>query len=403
MPLVVGLVAIVAVVTGVIFVTRRPQRGDGPMSRVRLVGSDRPFPSEGRYPSDPYIGSRACAECHPGEAAAHARSGHASTLKSTSRLAVVRRLDGTSAPDPEWPEVLWSYHVRDGELEISRKARGNVEKWVVDYVFGSGHHATTFVTMVDPKVPAVMEHRISYFTKKNSLGITPGHDTKPRPMGLTLRGGFLPPSAARECFRCHVTQLSAHDDQVIDPETMIPNVSCERCHGPGRAHVLAARRDAPEAELVLPFGTGNWTSESLLKLCGSCHRHPAKADPSDLQPDDPLLIRFQPVGIMQSKCYIKSKGAFSCVNCHDPHARISGSPASYNKVCLACHTGKSPPPADQAGSTTVTCPVSPRERCIDCHMPRGDAGQGILFSNHWIRIHRPADAATKAVDGETPR
>lgn len=395
MPLLVALVVVgVAVVAGLVFTTNRSQRVEGPSSRVRLLGMDRPFPAEGRYPSDPYIGSKACAECHPGEAAAHARSGHASTLKSTSRLAVVRQLEGTSAPDPEWPEVIWSYHVRNGELEISRKARDAVEKWVVDYVFGSGHHATTFVTMRDPKIPTIMEHRITHFTKKGELGLTPGHDTKPRPPGLTLRGGDLPARASRECFRCHVTQLSAHDDQMIDPETMIPNVSCERCHGPGRAHVLAARRGAPDAELALPFGSDNWTSESLLKLCGSCHRHPAKTEPGELQPDDPLLIRFQPVGIMQSKCYIKSNGAFSCVNCHDPHARISGTPESYNKVCLSCHTRKSAPltktDTAAAGTTTATCPVSPQERCIDCHMPRGDAGQGILFSNHWIRIHRPA-------------
>ena len=37
---------------------------------------------------------------------------------------------------------------------------------------------------------------------------------------------------------------------------MIPNISCERCHGPSRAHVLAARRGASESEAVAPVRSG---------------------------------------------------------------------------------------------------------------------------------------------------
>src|SRR5439155_23785135 len=44
-----------------------------------LLTVDRPFPAEGRFPGDPYIGSKACAECHPGEFALYTRSGHAAT------------------------------------------------------------------------------------------------------------------------------------------------------------------------------------------------------------------------------------------------------------------------------------------------------------------------------------
>src|SRR4051794_35473081 len=37
--------------------------------------------SSGRRPDGPYIGAQACRECHPREAALHAGSGHASTLR----------------------------------------------------------------------------------------------------------------------------------------------------------------------------------------------------------------------------------------------------------------------------------------------------------------------------------
>ena len=35
----------------------------------RLLVVDRPFPIEGRFEGDPYVGPQVCAECHPAEAA----------------------------------------------------------------------------------------------------------------------------------------------------------------------------------------------------------------------------------------------------------------------------------------------------------------------------------------------
>jgi hypothetical protein len=176
---------------------------------------------------------------------------------------------------------------------------------------------------------------------------------------------------------------------------MIPNVSCERCHGPGRAHVAAARRGAPEAELSLPFGPDRWSANTLLTLCGTCHRHPSESEPDQLVPEDSSLARFQPVGIIQSRCFKESGGAFSCVTCHDPHARVSSVRGSYEAVCLSCHGGGGLPAAPAratAGHAEKTrrdgnsCPVSPRGGCVECHMPRVDAGQNVLYADHWIRV-----------------
>src|SRR5215831_2575742 len=52
---------------------------------VRLLTLERPFPAEGRNPSDPYVGPGVCAECHPGAFALYTRSGHARTLRSAGR------------------------------------------------------------------------------------------------------------------------------------------------------------------------------------------------------------------------------------------------------------------------------------------------------------------------------
>src|SRR5262249_5590186 len=213
-------------------------------------------------------------------------------------------------------------------------------------------------------------------------------------------GKALTPRDSRRCFGCHSTQVAARGDQPIHEETMIPNVTCERCHGPARAHVEAARRGAPEAELGLPFGPDRWTPETLMTLCGTCHRHPSEAQPGRIRPDNPYLARVQPIGIMQSRCYRES-GAFSCVACHDPHARASSDRPSYDRVCVSCHShreSRSLPStfslADPIHFTGAPCPVSPRRGCVECHMSRVDSGQHVLFTDHWIRIRHTGESAS---------
>jgi hypothetical protein len=395
--LVAGLSVLVLAGAWLVFIARKPmahqsiKRPAEQSNVVRLITFDRPFPPEGRFVADPYVGSRVCAGCHPSESAMHSRSGHAATLQPAGRVEISRRLDGTTQNDPEISGVTWNYRYEKGELHITRTADSQVMQWVADYAIGSGHHALTYVSMIDRKIPLVLEHRLTYYHRqdgKSGLGITPGHDTRPVPPGLTPYGGEIPPRIARECFRCHATQLAASDDdQRFDENTMIPNVSCERCHGPGKEHVAAARRHAPESELALPFGPDHYTAEALLKLCGSCHRLPSTSPPGRVKPDDPNLVRFQPVGIAESRCYQNSAGAFSCVTCHDPHARVSADRPAYDKACLSCHAGPGGPKPEGATKPVPPCPVSARSRCVECHMPRKDAGQGILFSDHWIRIH----------------
>jgi len=319
------------------------------------------------------------------------------TLRPAGQLAVSRKLNGMTVADPELPEVLWSYRFRDEALTIARKAQGKVEECIAEYAFGSGHHATTFVNVIDPEIPAILEHRLTYYANAGALALTPGHDMKPSPPGLTPRGGVPPPRDTRACFGCHATQISAGGSQRLDEGTMIPNITCERCHGPGRAHVAAARRKAPQSELSLPLGPGRWTAPELLRFCGECHRHPSGPRPEQIRRGDPLLARFQPIGLSLSKCYRQTPGSLSCVTCHDPHARASSNRAGYDAICLKCHGGRggSAAQAPGVGRPNVVCRVSPLERCVECHMPRVDVGHQLLLSDHWIRIHDDGEPAAK--------
>lgn len=337
-----------------------------------------------------YAGDHACRECHPGPSASHARSGHSKTLRRAELTPLARRLDGVSVADPERPGVVWSYALRDGRLRTERRGDGAVERFVIDYAFGSGNHATTFVTLTDRRAdrPAMIEHRLTAFAHKDKPDLTPGQSLRGNAEGNTPSGRHHATWNTLKCFECHTTATSALGPLQLDEATMIPNVGCERCHGPGRDHIEAARAGAPPHNLDMPFGPGRAPPGAQLELCGRCHRLPEMVTGADtIRPDNPVLVRHQPVGLMQSACYTRTGGTLACTTCHDPHAHTSTDRAAYEAACLNCHQGPSKTP----------CPVSPRTGCVGCHMPRRDVTRGMMMTDHWIR--RPTDPP---VPGTTP-
>ncbi len=349
-------------------------RVSDPLETYRVSPASKPIGGGGRPTG--FVGDRACAECHAGEVALHRRSGHSKTLHDAGETDAARWLDGRTVKDPELPEVTWSYALRDGRLNVERAEGGVIEKFLIDYAFGSGAHASTFVSMTgrDPQGPVGHEHRLTCYAETRTLDVTPGHEMTAPAAGTTPRGRALPSSKLLRCFRCHTTVTSAVSRNLLDVATMIPNVTCERCHGPAQAHVQAAR--SGKSELGMLLGPDRWTAGSMMRACGECHRHPDVTPPASIRTDNIEIVRHQPVGLMQSKCYKLSRGSLSCVTCHDPHARASRDRTHYEVSCRSCHTT----------APQTICPVSPQTGCLDCHMPRRNSGQGILFTDHWIRI-----------------
>lgn len=324
-----------------------------------------------------YVGNTACAACHPGETAAHSRSGHALTIRPVARSRVALGLDGKQVEDPERPGVVWALRLHEGKMTAERREGSRVERSLVEYAFGSGHHATTFLSLVDrdPAHPVALEQRLSYYAHSQSLGLTPGQSLSGHAGGNTPSGRTHTSVATLKCFECHVTVTSNRGSQILDEDTMIPNISCERCHGPGKSHVEAARAGASGDALKMPQGPDRWTAAEQMEQCGQCHRTPDMVQPGSIRVDNPVLVRHQPVGLMQSRCYQQGEGRLSCVTCHDPHARTSTDRPGYEMTCLSCH--QQPP--------QVACPVSPRSGCLDCHMPRREVTRGMIMTDHWIR------------------
>jgi hypothetical protein len=359
------------------------RREPKPEPLARSSGDPSPSLGSGQERIANYVGEAACLECHPGESALQGRSGHARTLRRAERGPIIAWLNGKSVSDPEHPDVRWSYQVRDKRLIVERNIGGRIETLALDYALGSGKHGLTFVAIPGERPeldPSGVEHRLSYFANSPRIAITPGQEGSPRQQnhGDTAESiGFgrpFGPARLQECFGCHATLTSTFARNRLETTTLLPNVSCERCHGPGRDHVDAARRG--ETDLNMRMGHDRVQPWVEVNLCGECHRLPRSIPASSIRPDNPGIVRFQGVGVSMSACFAKGLGGLRCTTCHDPHDRASSDHTHYEAACLSCHRSA---PAEKA------CPISPAKNCIGCHMPRRDVSGNGTFTDHWIR------------------
>lgn len=381
------LLVLALMIGGLIAWAAWPSGADAARRTVQRVGAPAVVRSAG------YAGSAACAACHPGEEAQHHRSGHARTLRPIAKTPLPSQLDGRAVADPGRPGVEWAYH-KDGDgLKIDRRQGEAVASYDVDWALGSGRNAVTMVSILDrdPGAFRILEHRLTYYRDGDALKLTPGHGADAPPdRALKSYGRTLTPEDSAKCFNCHATRTSrAGPDTPVVLAELTPNVSCERCHGPGRDHVEAARRGAPSDSLRMPAGPGRQTAAEQMAQCGACHHHPDRAFAGEIDVRNPNLVRFQPIGLMQSKCYLGSPGNLSCTACHDAHDRPSTDAAKYEAKCLECHSGPK----------HVACKVSPKSGCLPCHMPKAPTAQGILFTDHWIRVFSEGADAPKGPRG----
>jgi hypothetical protein len=173
------------------------------------------------------------------------------------------------------------------------------------------------------------------------------------------------------------------------------DVGCERCHGPGRAHVEAARAGRPAGEIYRFRGA---SSETTMALCGQCHRSPQPVSTEEDLASIEDLPRFAHTALVASACYQRSAGRLTCLTCHRSHDPLSKDTAAYVRVCQSCHTGH------PGGSPA--CPVNRTSGCVGCHMPASVAGfpGGSKFHTHWIKVYeelrqKRASAPTAAASG----
>jgi hypothetical protein len=319
-----------------------------------------------------YVGAQVCGECHPKEYASQSKSSHVRALHRAGEVGAFSFLPVKSVHESSDPDsASFEFRIASRELSVAASRGPNRIEIPVQWIFGSGVQGLTFFSRL--RDGAYLEHRFSYYSRIGDYDITTGQSTRPagtleQAVGLQLTSGN-----AFQCLSCHATVVK-QTPSGPDFDSVVPGVTCERCHGPGGAHIEAVKTGAPDRHIR---DLRKLSGDELVMFCGECHR---TDPPPGVNFDDPIATRFQAVGLQMSTCFQQSNGALNCVTCHNPHEDAHrGDDVFYDRRCLGCH-----------GTRAVSqCKVQ-SSGCVSCHMPRVTPVPHLSFADHWIRVRSQA-------------
>lgn len=353
-----------------------PSETQGQLTTVERVAGTPWWPTKPGVATAEYAGRASCARCHQRIAESQERTamartaqraGESETLKTHELLRLrigghlheIRTSNGTS-----------EYSVSDG-----KDALANALGWA----FGAGKVGQTFLF---ERHGAMYEARASYFDGKRALDVTPGRALD-RPVDLEAAlGRRLPPAETRRCFACHSTTLTVAAGL---PRDIVPGVTCEACHGPGKGHVDAVQEDRVSEGRAAIVNPATFNAIDAVDFCGACHG--TYWDVTLAGEKGVKALRSQPFRLQSSRCWGEGDRRITCVACHDPHQALEREPQSYDGRCLQCHRA--------VGGSAVTgpparsCSAGQRERCVACHMPKYRVAEmHASFTDHLIRVVR---------------
>ncbi len=363
-----------------------------------------------------YVPDEECASCHAGIAASYADVGLArafSRPRAQGRIEDFQANRFYHAASRERYEMVWSgERLTFRRFQLDREGRPiNVWETGVDWILGSGHRARTYLY----RTPSgeLFQLPLAWYSQSQRWGMAPGFDN-PRHQGIGRR-------VRRECLFCHnaypaqSAEINEYRVEQTFPEQLPEGIGCQRCHGPGAAHVALAINGGLEQDGAATAIVNPRKLETRLRrdVCHQCHLQPSVAlagvrrfgrGDYSYRPGEPLddyLVSFDsreegrpraerfeinhhPYRLEQSPCFLQSQGRLECLDCHDPHARppLEARMRRYRRVCLSCHL------QEELTARHGGHPPRVGAECVDCHMPQRrtqDVVQ-VVMTDHRIQL-----------------
>jgi hypothetical protein len=360
-----------------------------------------------------YVGDAACVGCHQAQGATYAHTAHHLTSQAPTLRAVLGNFNAgknelviVPEGNPTGLPGLRFRMERKGDRFTETAVSGDGTDAVtqtesIGVVTGSGTRGQTYLYW---RGDALFELPVSYWTDGKRWINSPGYQNG--------TADFSRPVTAA-CMECHATFLQAVSGDAggnrFRRETLEAGISCERCHGPGAAHV-ARYQHTGQVDADSIVNPAKLSRERQVELCAYCHsgiQREALQPAFSYMAGQPLANYFKPiegavaahpdvhgnqVGLLErSRCFRESTG-MTCSTCHDTHA-VEKVATSYSAKCLTCH-------AWQACKVAKSIGLRAKENCIDCHMPvektnvivTQTAGEELHASmrNHWIKVYPEA-------------
>jgi hypothetical protein len=270
-------------------------------------------------------------------------------------------------------ELQSTYSVTDGARSASAP---------LTWAFGEGKVGQSFLF---DREGLLYESRVTYFDSLRALDFTPGRAVPASSSFEDAMARRVGDAEAHRCFGCHTTASTT--EGILDRGSgLIPGVTCEACHGPGREHVEAMQGGRVEEGRRAIMDPRKLNPVELVDFCGACH-----ATFWDIALEGntgPIALRSQPYRLESSRCWGPGDARITCTACHDPHEPLVRDAPSYDRRCLGCHVSAGEP-ATRERSGRV-CKVGTKG-CVTCHMPMYEVPEmHSRFTDHLIRVVPPA-------------
>jgi len=408
-----SLASVACLVAGYVFYLRTPNASSGEtggtVKTLVIAGADAS-----------YVDAQKCSGCHQKIWDTYRRTGMGRSFARISPDNIVQQLAKSSfyhEPSDQYYntyEKAGKYYQRRHQIGFGGKETNVVEKQI-HFVVGSGNHVRTYLHRTPDG--RIFELPGGWYAEKGGFwGMNPGYD---RPDHDNFRRQIN-----GQCIFCHTgyPEIEKGADRTgtapIFAGAIPEGIDCQRCHGPGRAHIEAtqasnASRETIHSAIVNP---ARLSSELQMDLCMQCHLETTsvRLPPSivrysrgmfSFRPgerladyilhfdhsagtghDDKFEIAGAAYRLRKSPCFIQSAGALRCTTCHNPHDIPRGADAErhYTAVCLNCHGGDLQRLVAASRHTAAL-------NCVGCHMPkrRTDDVVHAVMTDHFIQRRKP--------------
>ena len=333
-----------------------------------------------------FAGSKTCGGCHKDIYSTHLQTAHFNTSANASQDNVLGSFEKGKNRYNYTPALYIMMEKTDSGLYQEVYFHGEKKRaFRFDITTGSGAKGQTYLYWEGNKL---FQLPISFFSAASQWSVSPGF-----PPDKVL---FDKPITSR-CLECHatfatVTSLPEAKQEEYNKAQLILGVDCEKCHGPGAAHVKAHEENKEDTSGKHIIDPASFSRQQKLDMCVLCHGGSMKkTEPSfSFMPGKPLTDFFIPdttslhadnvdvhgnqFGLLKkSPCFLRSE-TMTCTTCHDPHKKERENLVLYSSRCMNCHN-------EQHGNfcRVKPMPANIRVNCIDCHMPKRPSRAVTLF------------------------
>lgn len=362
-----------------------------------------------QIPFEAYAGDAACANCHKEQAEAYLNDAH----HLTSRWPDAQSIKGSFTPGSNilqtaLPELTFEMiatnqgYFESADMKVDSGETVSIKKRI-DIVIGSGRKAQTYLYWEGDQL---FELPVSYWIQTKQWVNSPGYEDGT----IHFDKAVVP-----RCLECHGSYFESLAPPLnrFSKTSLVLGIMCEKCHGPGRAHVaLRSSNAAPHPGALEAIVNPSALSRARqMDVCSLCHAGAVRPIAPSLSfvpgdaigkylaisepgPNIPVDVHGNQVELLKrSRCYRSS--AMTCTTCHEVH-KPQRDAASFSPYCLRCH---------KASACGMYTKIGDRitHDCVSCHMPlmksellySDTGGQRLqpLVRDHRIAIYTDAQIA----------